>query len=287
MKLSSTFFALLCAATAIARPDGTGLARRMEERSKYGPITKPNRSGSGGPMVPANFTDGSVPNTNGTASQYYTTNWAGAIITAPPSGETFNIVMAEFVVPVPQPPTTGAGVWYGTAWVGIDGFTYTSAILQTGIDWGVEVFADGSVAYGYWAWYEWYPNGWSDFNLSVSGGDKVELLVEALSTSVGYCAIMNQNTDISVSEQLTAPSTSNYLEGKNAEWIVEDFTSGGLVDFANFGSVTFTQTMAVAGNTNVPANASSASTCDIVGSLGQVVTSVSFPGTNEVTVTYT
>jgi hypothetical protein len=267
MQLSFAFFALWCATTAMARPGGSTIAERMQRRAQR--LQAMHEAGSSAPAVPANITSGPFLNANG------------------PTGETFNVVMASFVVPIPEPPTTGAGVWWGTAWVGIDGFTYGNAILQTGIDWGVEVLADGTVEYGYWGWYEWYPNGWSDFNFAVEGGDTIELIVEAPTLSEGYCAISNQRTGLSVSQMLTAPSNASNLAGQNAEWIVEDFSSGGLVPFADFGTVTFTQCAAGAGGTVLGVNASSVSTVDIINATSKnPITKVSFPAADEVAVTY-
>jgi hypothetical protein len=246
-----------------------------------------HEAGSSSPAVPANITSGPLANADGTASQYYTTNWAGAIITSPPTGETFNIVLASFVVPVPSPPVSGPGTWWGTAWIGIDGFTYGNAILQTGIDWGVEVLADGSMAYGYWGWYEWYPNGWTDFVFDVTGGDTIELVIEAPNNAEGMCAMTNQRTGASVSSVLAAPSNASLLAGQNAEWIVEDFSSGGLTPFANFRNVTFSGCMAEAGRTVLAVNGTTASTVDIVNATSKVpITKTSFPRTDQVLVTY-
>lgn len=44
---------------------------------------------------------------------------------------------------------------------------------------------------------------------------------------------------------MTAPSGTS-LSANTVEWIVEDFSSGGLVPFANFGEVTFTNCIGVA-----------------------------------------
>ena len=49
---------------------------------------------------------------------------------------TFKAVTATFVLPKPKKPTGGSnGVTYSaSAWVGIDGATCQTAILQTGVD---------------------------------------------------------------------------------------------------------------------------------------------------------
>jgi hypothetical protein len=69
----------------------------------------------------------------------YTSNWAGAVLV----GTGFTSVTGTFVVPTPV--TEGSGA----AWVGIDGDTAPSAILQAGIEW---TLADGVITYN--AWYE-------------------------------------------------------------------------------------------------------------------------------------
>ena len=252
--------------------------------------SKLHSEGSSGPSHPLNnvtsLVTSLVTNKKGTASQYYTNNWAGAIITAPPSGETFNIVIASFVVPIPKPPVAGPGTWWGTAWVGIDGFTYGGAILQTGIDWGVQVNADGSTAYGYWGWNEWYPAGWSDFSFGVTGGDTIELVVEAPSLTTGMCALTNQRTGQSVSTMLSVPTGGSPLKGQNAEWIVEDYSLDGLVPFANFGTVTFNGCTAEAGKTVVAVDGTTASTLNIINSSNVPITQTNYPGTDQVMVSY-
>lgn len=65
----------------------------------------------------------------------YSTNWTGGVLTAPPSGQTFNAVSASFVVPQPSVPSGDGSETYSAAiWVGIDGDTYQNAIWQSGID---------------------------------------------------------------------------------------------------------------------------------------------------------
>ena len=68
-------------------------------------------------------------------------NWGGAIL----EGSGFTAASATANVPAGSGGASAAG----TAWVGIDGATCDTAILQTGFDW----YGDGT----YDAWYEWYP----------------------------------------------------------------------------------------------------------------------------------
>jgi hypothetical protein len=72
----------------------------------------------------------------------YSNNWAGAVLTAPPSGQTFNAVSGQFTVPTASAPSGESGTYSTSIWVGIDGDTYGNAILQSGID--VTVNPDGS-----------------------------------------------------------------------------------------------------------------------------------------------
>ena len=89
------------------------------------------------------------------------------------------------------------------------------------------------------AWYEWYPDYAYDFSgISFEPGDSVTLTVTATSTTKGTAVIKNNSNGKSVSKSI---SSSSALCEQDAEWIVEDFEEGGgLVPFANFGTVTFT-----------------------------------------------
>lgn len=83
----------------------------------------------------------------------YSTNWAGAVQTS----TKFNYVTGTIVVPTPAEGASGGAKaslegYSASAWVGIDGDTCSTAILQTGIDFS---YKSGSVSFD--AWYEWYP----------------------------------------------------------------------------------------------------------------------------------
>jgi Peptidase A4 family len=56
----------------------------------------------------------------------YSSNWGGAVIKAPPAGQTFNAVSGAFTVPTPSIPSNGMGTgeaFAAAVWVGIDGDT--------------------------------------------------------------------------------------------------------------------------------------------------------------------
>lgn len=137
---------------------------------------------------------------------------------------------------------------------GIDGATCDLAILQAGINfcvWG------GKPVYS--AWYEWWPDyshKFSESELPIFAGEVIKITVNATTNSTGTATIDNVSTGKSVSHEFTGK-----LQGElcqiNAEWVVEDFSMGGmLVPFANFGSVTFSGAEATSGGKTVgPADA--------------------------------
>ncbi|EIW79506.1 hypothetical protein CONPUDRAFT_125822 [Coniophora puteana RWD-64-598 SS2] len=179
----------------------------------------------------------------------YSQNWSGAVWESYPTG-TFKSVTGTFIVPTPS----GSGS--ASAWVGIDGDTCGSAILQTGIDFNIQ---DGDVSYD--AWYEWYPDYAYDFSgIPIHAGDSITLTVTASSTTTGTAVIINNTTGKKVSKSL---SNSNALCLENAEWIVEDFEEGSsLVELCDFGTVKFTDAYATT-ESGETVGVSGASTIDL------------------------
>jgi hypothetical protein len=215
----------------------------------------------------------------------YSSNWAGAIITAPPAGQTFNAISGSFTVPTPKAPSSGSGSWSSSAWVGIDGDTYQNAILQSGIDFTV-TSSGGRTSTSFDAWYEWYPNYAIDFTgFEVSAGDVISISITSSSSSKGKIVMENMTTGKSVTQSVSAPSSSSHLGGQNAEWIVEDFDEGGSqVAFANFGTVTFTDCVAKTSSETI--GVSGATIIDIKTSSGSILTDASIPSSSEVQVVY-
>jgi len=171
--------------------------------------------------------------TPGSSQVIYSSNWAGAVQVSP--SNTWKSVTATFVLPKPKKPTGGSnGVTYAaSAWVGIDGATCQTAILQTGVDF----FVHGNTV-TYHGWYEWWPANSADFTgITFKPGDTVRLTVTATTNKKGTAVIENLTRHKKVTKALTSTEA---LCGKNAEWIVEDFQQGGVfVPFANFGTVKF------------------------------------------------
>lgn len=173
------------------------------------------------PFKPATGDFQAPEGTNDTHVEY-SSNWSGAVLESPPSGQQFKSVTASFVIPTPKVPSGGRGTYSASAWVGIDGDTYQNALFQTGCDFT----ASSSGGTSYDCWYEWIPNAATDFSgFTPQAGDTIVATVTASSSTQGVATLKNSRTGQSVSKTVRAPSSSASLGGQNAEWIVEDFES--------------------------------------------------------------
>ncbi|KAF7117620.1 hypothetical protein CNMCM5793_006712 [Aspergillus hiratsukae] len=264
MKFTSVIASGLLATAAIAAPLTEQRQARHARR-----LARENRS-SHPPYKPGTS---EVIKLSKTKQVEYSSNWAGAVLI----GNGYTSVTGTFVVPTPKMPSGGSSSeqYCASAWVGIDGDTCSSAILQTGVDFCIQ---GGSVSFD--AWYEWYPDYAYDFSgISIHAGDTIKVTVDATSLTAGSATIENLTTGVTKTHTFTGGVDGDLCE-YNAEWIVEDFESNGsLVPFANFGTVTFTGAYA---NGNI--GPSGATLMDIEQN-GQVLTSVSDSGSS-VTVKY-
>ncbi|TEA12452.1 Aspergillopepsin-2 [Colletotrichum sidae] len=121
----------------------------------------------------------SLESTDGVKNNDFSSNWAGAV----KIGTGYNHVTGTIVVP----DVSGARGSAASAWVGIDGDTCQTAILQTGISF----YADGTFD----AWYEWIPDyAYSFSNFGVSVGDKIRITVDASSKTRGVATLENLTT---------------------------------------------------------------------------------------------
>lgn len=122
-----------------------------------------------------------------------------------------------------------------------------------------------------------YPDyAYTFTGFTISAGDTVVMTAAASSVKAGTVTLENTTTGKTVTHSFTA-ETDELCE-YNAEWIVEDFSSGGaLVEFVDFDSVTFTDcSPSVSGSTIIDIRQS-----------GSVLTSCSTSGTTEVVCEYT
>ncbi|KAH8705216.1 peptidase A4 family-domain-containing protein [Talaromyces proteolyticus] len=259
------FGALLLAGSAVASPLSARVARR------HG-ITRPN-------MRITTDEQAGAEQVNGDSQS---NNWGGAVLVS--SG--FTGVSGKITVPTPKVPSGGddSTQYCATAWVGIDGDTCQSAILQTGVDFCIT----GSQT-SYDAWYEWIPANSIDFNnFSFGAGDEIEMSVVATSKTSGNATLTNNSNGQSVTHTFNSNETGSTLCETNAEWIVEDFTiiQGGqqsLAPFANFGKVTFTDSTATKDGSSV--DATGADIITLVDKSGNKLATTEVDGST-VTVTY-
>lgn len=231
MKFTTAIVSAILASGAVAAPR-SGLAERLQARGALSrgslPAHKFDHSDNEDTVL---LKEGSS-----SADVQYSKNWAGVVRENPPASGTYTAVSATFTVPDPTATDNSGDMQAVSAWVGIDGDTYTQAILQTGVD---SYIQNGEKSYD--AWYEWYPNVAENFDLDVSAGDVIVARVESSSPSKGVAIIENKSSGKTATKTLSAPSSSATLGGQNAEWIVEDFNSGNtMVPLVNFGKVTFT-----------------------------------------------
>ncbi|GJE96332.1 peptidase G1 domain-containing protein [Phanerochaete sordida] len=274
MLFSTLLASALLATSTVAVPTAkerfeARVARRASSGASHASINKVE--------VPTRSRANRVSSTKvsqGTKTQF-SDNWAGAVLSS--AGGTWSSVFGVITVPTPKAPKGEKGSFAASAWVGIDGDTCGSAILQTGID---LINDNGNVTYT--PWFEWYPDFAFDIGgFDISPGDTLALYVEADSATTGYITIANEVNGQEVWESLSSTSP---LCQQDAEWIVEDYEeNGSLVPLANFGTVEFDTITAITtagdyfGNDN-------ATQFDIQQT--KTLTKVTFPDTGTVSVTY-
>ncbi len=149
MKFSILFSSAVFLTSVLAAP--SGLAARVNRRAEAAAI----RSTRTGAPLHLLHSEDLIDGDDNVTHIEYSSNWAGAVLTAPPAGTTFNAVSGQFTVPTPSLPSgSSSGTYAAAVWVGIDGDTYQNSILQAGID--VTVTKSGSRStVSYDSWYEW------------------------------------------------------------------------------------------------------------------------------------
>ncbi|KAJ5946924.1 aspergillopepsin [Penicillium verhagenii] len=263
MKFSTAIVGSALVASAFAAPlTAKRQARRATRERTSNPPFKPGTT--------------EAISLKGTKEVEYSSNWAGAVLI----GTGYKAVTAEFTVPTPSKPSGGSSKtqYCASAWVGIDGDTCDTAILQTGVD-----FCVTGTTVSFDAWYEWYPDYAYDFDLTIAAGDVIKITVDATSDAAGTATVDNVTTGKSVTHTFSSGVEGDLCE-YNAEWIVEDFEEDdSLVPFADFGTITFSSASATSGSTSV--GPSSATLMDIESDSGSILTSVSVTS-SEVVVKY-
>lgn len=266
MKLTAAIASAILAATAAASP----LAQRVQARNAA-------RAHGHHPHAPSPNKRLDSPVTNGTSKAQSSGNWAGAVV----EGEGWTTVSGSVTAPTPKlPPGADSSSQYcATAWVGIDGDSCQTSLLQTGVDFCV---TGGQPDFS--AWYEWIPAASTDFpDFSFNAGDTIDMSVTATGKKSGKATLTNTNTGQTVHHTFSPDEVQSSLCQKDAEWILEDFSiiEGGqtsLAPFADFGTVTFTNTKAVSGGQT--SSAAGGQTIDMVSQSGQTMAAASIDGNN-------
>ncbi|KAH4067181.1 hypothetical protein HBI56_120190 [Parastagonospora nodorum] len=232
MKFSAALITAALAGSVLARPSSLG--DRVSPRANGSRHRKSHPAEKLGTSVSLESTGGNTGH-----KVEYSTTWSGASLQSPSQGY-FKAVTGRFTVPLPKHVGSN-GTEYSSAWVGIDGDTCETGLLQAGVD--IAVADSGEVSYD--AWYEWYPDQSYTFtDFAVSAGNVIQVDITAISTTKGKVKITNISTGKHVSQTLSAPKGS-VLCRLNAEWIVEDFDVDDIVlPMSNFGTVAFTDTCA-------------------------------------------
>lgn len=163
-----------------------------------------------------------------------TSNWAGAVI----NKGGYTRAAGKFKVPAAKMPPGGDSKtkYCASMWVGIQ--SDCNSLVQAGVDACIE---DGKNSYR--AWYEWFPKGSVTYEgLEVKEGDEIEVYIETTSDTDGTTTLNNLSSNKKMTQNFKGEKA---LCNRSAEWVVEDFMSGGSVPFSNFGTVKFTDAHAI------------------------------------------
>ncbi|KAF3384153.1 hypothetical protein DPV78_012858 [Talaromyces pinophilus] len=275
MKFSTLAGSILLSSVALAAPlSEENLARReanrVARRARHHKQTHTNQ------RVDAGLDAGTdlATTDSETFAEVYSSNWAGAVLI----GSGYTSVTGSFVVPSVTVPDGGDRTqqYCAAAWVGIDGDTCGTAILQTGVNMCIQ---NGHITNT--AWYEWFPAAqeYWDSGISIKTGDTVTATVTADGLTGGTATVTNEANGQSVSYTFSGQTAS--LCETNAEWIMEDLSGGGgLLNFADFGS-DFTITGATAISNGATVDTTGSTIMDIYQN-NQVLTSTTASGSTVV-----
>ncbi|KAB5549536.1 concanavalin A-like lectin/glucanase domain-containing protein [Coniochaeta sp. 2T2.1] len=162
----------------------------------------------------------------------YSSGWCG-ISKRGPSNDPIKTVVGSFTAPNLR-DRTGTYPQFGAAWVGIDGASCQSTLVQA----GVTTILNSNGGQSASAWFEWVPNAsYTIPKFPVKAGDWLMVNVTALTKNSAQISITNYDRDYAMTVTVTGGTT---LCQADADWIVEDFTSGGKpVPFARFDDIWF------------------------------------------------
>jgi hypothetical protein len=169
------------------------------------------------------------------------TNWSGYAVQT--RAGAVSSVAGSWTVPT----VTGSSTAYSSSWVGIDGFS-SSTVEQIGTE--QDVINGGAQ---YYAWYEMYPSYSVVIPIAVGAGDKISATVTYVSSAGNQSTFSLHITDTTTQGKVESYTTTQTIRGaqrSSAEWIEEAPSSGfGILPLSNFGTVSFTRSIAVINGT--------------------------------------
>jgi Peptidase A4 family len=170
-----------------------------------------------------------------------TNNWCGVQVTSP-DDDSVKYVSTQFVVPNASSPS-GPETFFSSHWIGIDGLTQNSDILQAGVECDGLAKSKSDI----YLWWQWLPNPIVELtNFKIAQGDLLQLLIcsdSGAGSSGGTIYFTNATNGQYTSFTVAAPPAIQ-LVGNCAEWISEIPTIDGVADpiyLANYGEVFFDQ----------------------------------------------
>ena len=229
---------LICALTvAIAGASSPAIAGQSRLGVKHAPI-KVYRDENGDPL---RTIDGALVNQI----------WSGYALPEFETGNLYTSAQATWTVPAVSYEGVEA---LSASWVGIGGFCEDSecdVVDETLIQLGTAHAALTATKTEYWAWYEMLPKASIRTNLKVKPGNVITASLSCAGTCTG-----KQKWTLSMTNETTHKSWHKHVTCKSpnlsAEWIEEAPSSrSGILPLADFGTETFTQSMANAASANL------------------------------------
>ncbi|KAJ9151636.1 Protease [Coniochaeta hoffmannii] len=217
--------------TASTVQDGKEVDVSTKDFVKMPPRSRPHHRWRG-----TNSTGGSSSSEHKRATSIsLSSTWCGMSQKHADSQDPIKTVFGAFQAPNLH-DRTGTYPQFAAAWVGIDGSSCQQALLQAGVTTTLNSNGGQSAS----AWFEWYPEASYTIpssTLRVTAGDWLEVNVTASSASAGQVTLINLSRNIATTVTLV---NGPALCRQDADWIVEDFDSGGKpVPFARFDDVWF------------------------------------------------
>jgi Peptidase A4 family len=186
---------------------------------------------------------------NGSETSY---NWSGYYITTTPTS--YEEIFGAWTVPSVSADPSSTATFMSSLWVGIDGASDSTDVVQAGTDQYVWVPSGVQVS-GYYAWTEWYPQAESIIsNFPINAGDEVQTWVWIGASDCswvetgGYgCLYIYDVTQNLTSFTDTPIPAGVAFMGHEVEWIMEapeSTSTNASFPLPNYGTATMSSSWA-------------------------------------------